>query len=244
MTLRNDFFPMRTLLLEGPGPFQPETLLGALCDLGASPSAVEWELGKLYLAAYHLHFERGEGNVGVRFTAHPGAVHTHDQDDGGKEGHDHHHDHDHGHDHDHDHDDVKAEDGEDDHHHHGHEGEETDLTDVVELIERSDLSAFVRPRAVAALGQLGEDFDEDEALLAVIGVVGTLAAVEALEVGALLCEVSLFQHGLDPVSKALLEALDSRPVSPGSVRLSAPKTGAGLGRREGQVLRASLGEPA
>ena len=66
---------MRTLLLEGPGPFQPETLLGALCDLGASPSAVEWELGKLYLAAYHLHFERGEGNAGVRFTAHPGAPH-------------------------------------------------------------------------------------------------------------------------------------------------------------------------
>lgn len=229
---------MHTLLLEGPGPFQPETLLGALCDLGASPSAVEWELGKLYLAAYHLHFERGEGNVGVRFTAHPGAVHTHDQDDGddedGGESHAHHHDHDHG--------EVKAGDGEDDDHHHGHEGEETDLTDVVELIERSDLSAFVRPRAVAALGQLGEDFGEDEALLAVIGVVGTLAAVEALEVGALLCEVSLFQRGLDPVSKALLDALDSRPASPGSVRLSAPRTGAGLGRREGQVLRASLGE--
>ena len=235
---------MRTLLLEGPGPFCPETLLGALCDLGASPSVVEWELGKLYLAAYHLHFERDGGSGGVRFTAHPGAVHTHDQDEDDGPAHAHAaHGHGDGHHHHHDGDEEVTED-EDDHHHHGHEGEETVLADVVELIERSDLSSFVRPRAVAALGQLGDDFDEDAALVAVVGVVGALTALEALEVGNLFCDVHLFPKGLDRVSKALLDALGFRPVTPGSVRLRAQKTGVGLGRRAGEALRATLGEPA
>ncbi len=239
---------MRTLLLEGPGPFHLETLLGALCDLGAAPSTVEWELGKLYLAAYHLHFERGEGG-GVRFTVHPGTVHTHDQDDeGGAEagGHAHAHAHhgrgdreDHGHHYAHDDDEE-----EENHHGHGHEGEETDLTDVVGLIERSDLSSFVRPRAVEALGNLGEDFSEDEALMAVVGVVGVLAAFEALEVGALFCGVQLFPQGLDQVSKALLDTLNSRPVAPGSVSIPGGRTGVGLGRRAGESLRATLGERA
>lgn len=228
---------MHTLLLEGSGPFSPEMLLGALCDLGASPSGVEWELGKLPLAPYHLHFERG-GNGGVRFTVHPGAVHTHDQDevaDGPAHAH-----HDHGHgsgEHDHHHDDHEEEDGHDHghgHEHgqgHGHEHEETALTDVVELIEGSDLSPFVRTRAVAVLGGLGEDFDEDEALAAVVCVVGVLAAAEALGIDA------VAGGGSDRVGAALLKALGSGSTAAGGRAL---KTGVGLGRQEGETLSAQL----
>ena len=221
---------MPTLLLDGSGPFPPEMLLGALCDLGASPSSVEWELGKLPLAPYHLHFERGEGG-GVRFTVHPGAVHTHDQDEGHDCGHDHDQDHEHSHDH-----------GEEDHAHDHEHHEETALTDVVELIEQSsELSPFVRTRAIAALGGLGEDFDEDEALAAVVGVIGVLAAAEALGIDAVAGGEGALGGGSDPVGAALLNALGFRAVTAGG---NGRKTGVGLGRHEGESLSVQLVEAA
>ena len=57
-------------------------LVGALCDLGAKPSALDWELSQVDLGEFHAHFERvtERGVAGVKFSIHPGAVHTPDQD--------------------------------------------------------------------------------------------------------------------------------------------------------------------
>lgn len=115
---------MRTLLLESSTPFTGDMLVGLLCDLGVKPSAFEWELSKVDLGDFHMHFERRQqgGAEGTHFSIHAGAVHTHDQDaDEGTayaahvheegtpaHGHEHgdyeHHNHDH-HDHSHEHHD-------------------------------------------------------------------------------------------------------------------------------------------
>ena len=49
-----------------------DMMVGALADLGISPSAFEWELGKLEIEDYHLHFARQErrGIAGVKFDVH------------------------------------------------------------------------------------------------------------------------------------------------------------------------------
>jgi len=49
-----------------------DMMVGALADLGVSPSAFEWELGKLEIEDYHLHFARQErrGIAGVKFDVH------------------------------------------------------------------------------------------------------------------------------------------------------------------------------
>ena len=49
-----------------------DMMVGALADLGVSPSAFEWELGKLEVEDYHLHFARQErqGIAGVKFDVH------------------------------------------------------------------------------------------------------------------------------------------------------------------------------
>lgn len=234
---------MRALLLESSStPFRPETLLGALCDLGATPSAVEWELGQLDLAPYHLHFERGEAG-GVRFTVHPGAVHTHDQDEADEDSGDHDHDHAFHEHHRHHHD-------EDDEHVHAHahaddEGEEMPLVDAAEVIARSDLSPFVRRHAARALGRLGEDFDEDEALEAVVALVGVLAAMEALGVTRVLVAPGLTVPEKGSVGAALLAEFDTVSGGEGAAGLPAgwhaEKTGVGLGRHHGETLRAQLG---
>jgi uncharacterized protein (DUF111 family) len=73
---------MHTLLLEPSAHFTADLLVGLLCDLGVKPSTFEWELGKVDLGAFHLHFDRRDDNGeahGVHFGIHTGAVHTHDQ---------------------------------------------------------------------------------------------------------------------------------------------------------------------
>lgn len=151
--------------------------VGALCDLGVKPSTFEWELAKVEIGDFHMHFERGKRqNVeGVKFGIHGGSVHTHDQDEGadehgqihayahGEHGHDHghaHDEHDHGdhghehHDHDHDHEDAH----EHEHHHaeHAHEYEDVQehehgrsYAEIRALIEASDLSSFVKQHALS-----------------------------------------------------------------------------------------------
>lgn len=78
--------------------------VGALIDLGVKPSTLEWELSKLNIGDFHMHFERAKRKEieGVKFSIHEGATHTPDQDEH-DHGHGHHHDHDHDHDHEHDH---------------------------------------------------------------------------------------------------------------------------------------------
>ena len=57
--------------------------VGALVDLGVKPSALEWELSKLDIGDFHMHFERQQRkNIeGIKFGIHAGATHTHEQDE-------------------------------------------------------------------------------------------------------------------------------------------------------------------
>ncbi|MEI6712490.1 MAG: nickel insertion protein [Verrucomicrobiota bacterium] len=74
--------------------------VGALCDLGVKPSTLEWELSKLDLGDFHMHFDRKKrGEIeGVKFSIHAGATHSHDCDHEHEHAHDH-HNHECGHDH-------------------------------------------------------------------------------------------------------------------------------------------------
>lgn len=122
---------MRILFLDCPSGISGDMTVGSLCDLGVKPSTLEWELAKLDIGDFHMHFERKQRkNVeGIKFTIHEGAVHTHDQDEHEHEheccGHHHeheedeHHDahgeHSHSHGEEHEHHDCGG------HHHHEHE---------------------------------------------------------------------------------------------------------------------------
>ncbi len=74
---------MRILFLDTFSGISGDMTVGALCDLGVQPSTFEWELSKLDLGDWHLHFERKirQNVAGVKFSVHGGAVHTHDQDE-------------------------------------------------------------------------------------------------------------------------------------------------------------------
>ena len=76
---------MRILYLDCFSGISGDMTVGALTDLGITPSTFEWELSKLDLGDCHLHFERQTrgGISGVKFDVHAGATHhaSHDQDD-------------------------------------------------------------------------------------------------------------------------------------------------------------------
>lgn len=158
---------MKILYLDCISGISGDMTVGALVDLGVKPSALEWELSKLAIGDFHMHFERAsrKGIEGIRFTIHEGATHTAEQDEPEAHRHHHHHhhheeEHEHGHhhhhgehacDHDHDHDEHCAHDhdhGEENtHHHHGHGHAHThgrSHREIRALIEQSELSAFVK----------------------------------------------------------------------------------------------------
>ncbi|HEY0794094.1 MAG TPA: nickel insertion protein [Chthoniobacterales bacterium] len=69
---------MRILLVHGHAPVTATQLVGALADLGVSPSTFEWELSKVDLGDCHLHFDQADarGQGGVAFSVHGGATHA------------------------------------------------------------------------------------------------------------------------------------------------------------------------
>ena len=156
---------MRILFLDCFSGISGDMTVGALCDLGVKPSAFEWELSKVEIGDFHMHFERDKRQSveGVKFGIHGGSVHTHDQDEKTDEhsqvhahdhgGHSHEHEHEHGehehHDHGedgHDHDDH----GHEHHHEHSHEHEHgRSYAEIRALIEASDLSDFVKKHALS-----------------------------------------------------------------------------------------------
>ena len=91
---------MKVLFLDCFSGISGDMTVGALVDLGVKPSTLEWELSKLALVDFHMHFGREQRQAieGVKFGIHEGATHTHDQDE-----HEHHDccGHDHGHEHGH-----------------------------------------------------------------------------------------------------------------------------------------------
>ncbi len=76
---------MRILYLDCFSGISGDMTVGALTDLGITPSTFEWELSKLDLGDSHLHFERQTrgGISGVKFDVHAGATHnvSRDQDE-------------------------------------------------------------------------------------------------------------------------------------------------------------------
>ena len=102
---------MKTLYLDCISGISGDMTVGALIDLGVKPSALEWEIEKLNLGHFHMHYDRAKRKdiEGVKFDIHGGDTH------GESCGHDHKHE-----EHDHEH---KHEDGHTHSHEHSHEGE-------------------------------------------------------------------------------------------------------------------------
>jgi uncharacterized protein (DUF111 family) len=111
---------MKALYFDRSTGITGDMLVGALCALGVKPSALEWELSKVEIGDFHMHFEQKSvgGKEGIRFTIHEGSTHTHEQDED-EDGHSHE-----GHEHGHGHTHVHA-DGTVCHHDHSHKEEHT-----------------------------------------------------------------------------------------------------------------------
>jgi uncharacterized protein (DUF111 family) len=130
---------MKVLFLDCFSGIAGDMTVGALVDLGVKPSTLEWELSKLDIGDFHMHFDRQKRqNVeGVKFGIHEGATHTHDQDEHHDCGHDHDHDHEHdhkhthGHEHEHEHGHAHSHehDHEHGHAHHHHDDDDGDAHD-------------------------------------------------------------------------------------------------------------------
>jgi uncharacterized protein (DUF111 family) len=117
---------MKVLFLDCFSGISGDMTVGALVDLGVKPSTLEWELSKLDIGDFHMHFERQKRqNIeGVKFGIHEGATHTHEQDEPHDHGHEHAHDGCCGHDHGHEHSHAHAHSHEHEHGHtHSHEHE-------------------------------------------------------------------------------------------------------------------------
>lgn len=116
---------MKALYLDCISGISGDMTVGALIDLGVKPSTLEWELSKLGVGDFHMHYDRAKRQdiEGVKFSIHEGATHTPDQDEHGHHHHDEHeHGHEHGHEHAHEHEHTHEHE-EHDHHHCEHEHE-------------------------------------------------------------------------------------------------------------------------
>jgi uncharacterized protein (DUF111 family) len=74
---------MKVLFLDCASGISGDMAVGALVDLGVKPSTLEWELSKLALGDFHMHFEREQrkGVEGIKFGIHEGATHSHEHDE-------------------------------------------------------------------------------------------------------------------------------------------------------------------
>lgn len=165
-----------TLHIDSHNGVSGDRMIGALCALGLRPSALEWELSRLPVGDFHMHFERVDD--AVHFTIHEGATHAHEGEGhccGGEHGHE---DHDHGHG-SHDHDGCCG-------HHHDHDEERYPLAGLREAVAASDLSPAVRERATAILRRLEtacpRPLTGQERLERVAEVVGVCVGLEQLGV--------------------------------------------------------------
>jgi uncharacterized protein (DUF111 family) len=125
---------MKVLFLDCFSGISGDMTVGALVDLGVKPSTLEWELSKLDIGDFHMHFDRQKRqNIeGLKFGIHTGATHTHEQDEPHAHAHGHEHPHgdthSHSHEHSHEHPHGEAQTHEhshsheagEEHHHHEH----------------------------------------------------------------------------------------------------------------------------
>ena len=136
---------MKALYLDCISGISGDMMVGALIDLGVKPSSLEWELSKLNLGDFHMHYDRAKRKEieGVKFDIHGGATHQehahhdccgheHAQGEHGDEHEDGHaHEHTHAHSHEHTHAGGHTHTHEHEHshaheHEHGHLGAECD----------------------------------------------------------------------------------------------------------------------
>jgi len=257
---------MRILYLDCFSGISGDMMVGALADLGITPSAFEWELSKLDLGDYHLHFERQTrgGISGVKFGVHRGATHAEAVPD--------------------------TRSPEPPHHAHS-DASSRRFSEIRELLQASGLSDFVKLHATAIFRRIGEaeakihgvaieevQFHEVGALDSIVDVVLTCVGFEALQaarvyVSELVDGQGTFRctHGEYPLpAPATLEILRNIPIrqvavpfelitptgaaivaefhrSVGAMPEMRPtKIGYGLGERElfdrPNILRAVLGE--
>ena len=186
---------MKVLYLDCISGISGDMTVGALVDLGVKPSTLEWELSKLALGDFHMHFERAQRQnlEGVKFGIHEGATHTHEQDEHEHShdcGHDHHsHSHAHG-EHEHTHEHESHEHEHEHHHEHGRSHRE-----IREMLEHSELSPFVKQHALSIFHRIAvaegkihgmppEDvtFHEVGALDSIADIVCACVGLEALGV--------------------------------------------------------------
>ena len=200
---------MKTLYLDCISGISGDMTVGALIDLGVKPSALEWEIEKLNLGHFHMHYDRAKRKdiEGVKFDIHGGETH------GEGCGHDHkHEEHTHSHEHDHSHEHKNGEeccdhDHDHDHEEHAHEHGRTHK-EIKALITASELSAGVKKRALAIFqriavaegkihGMSADDvhFHEVGALDSIADIVLTCVGIEALGVERVVCSALNDGHG-------------------------------------------------
>src|SRR6187401_2269118 len=92
---------MKVLFLDCFSGISGDMTVAALVDLGVKPSTLPWELSKLDIGDFHMHFDRQKRKEveGVKFGIHEGSTHTHEQDAPHEHGHEHTHEHGHEHEH-------------------------------------------------------------------------------------------------------------------------------------------------
>jgi len=209
---------MRVLYLDCSSGISGDMTVGALIDLGVQPSTLEWELAKLNLGDFHMHFAREQRSSveGIKFGIHEGAVHSHEQDEHPHAEHTHSHEHEHGHSHEHDHGEhahaehahaehAHAEHEHEHHHEHAHGRTHREIRD---LISHSELSPFVKERALAIFQRIAVaegkihgvppeevGFHEVGALDSIADIVCTCIGIEALGVEKVFASALHDGHG-------------------------------------------------
>jgi pyridinium-3,5-bisthiocarboxylic acid mononucleotide nickel chelatase len=205
---------MRILYLDTFSGISGDMTVGALADLGITPSTFEWELSKLELGDCHLHFERQTraGISGVKFDVHSGATHDASQDSPrqsqdretehpgpltGKAANDHDHEH-------HDHaSDPHRQKGD------GHQAQPSrGFSEIRALLEGSELSDFVKQHATSIFHRIGKAeskihgasieevrFHEVGALDSIVDVVLSCVGFEALQVERIYFSSLVDGHG-------------------------------------------------
>jgi uncharacterized protein (TIGR00299 family) protein len=210
---------MRILYLDCFSGISGDMTVGALCDLGVSPSTFEWELAKLDIGDFHTHFERKSrsGITGVKFSIHAGAEHSPEQHECSGS-------------HSHEHDEAShALHHHPDAHEHGRRYDE-----IRTLIETSELTDFVKNHAQSIFRRIAVAegkihgvptadiaFHEVGALDSIADIVCACVGIEQLTIDCIVASPLVegrgwidCAHGRFPVpAPAMLEILKDIPLS-------------------------------
>jgi pyridinium-3,5-bisthiocarboxylic acid mononucleotide nickel chelatase len=240
---------MRIIWLDCRSEFAGEALVGALADLGVSPSTFEWELGGVELGDHHLHFDRQEiqGARGVHFGVHGGLLHV---------DHDHHHDHSHA-----------------DHVTYAKLRKQIESANLPDFVKSHSLGIW--HRIASAQAELVEtlvdqvEFPESEALEWLVTAVLACVGLDQLQVKQIYFQqtspppAAERQRPSVPLSRAIFskgsihEPIEASPLGAAilaefgvtlarPLQLKSVKTGYGLGHKDDQgqisILQATIGE--